>query len=109
MQELRFKSPSEHTIAGGHYDAEAQMIHVNAVNNHVAIVSVLMNVHDQPTRSNNCFLDTIWKSGPNYAPPSQTTVKPDMIADDFSPYTNFLPGSRNHFQYVGSSRRAARM
>lgn len=102
MQELRFKSPSEHSIAGGHYDAEGQMIHVNPRNGHAAIVSVLMNVHDQFTPTNNSFLDAIWKSGPNFAAPSQTTVMPDSRTSDFSPYTDFLPGSRNHFQYVGS-------
>ena len=102
LTELRFKSPSEHTIAGGHYDAEAQLLHSNQNNKHVAIVSVLLNVHDTPSNRNNSFLDTIWKSGVNAAPPSLTVVTPGVLTDDFSPYTDLLPGSHNHFQYIGS-------
>lgn len=102
LQELRFKSPSEHTVAGGHFDVEAQMIHQNPSNGHIAIVSVFLNVHDTPSNKNNSFLNTLWTSGPNLPAPSQTIVTAKILTDDFSPYLDLLPGSQNHFQYMGS-------
>lgn len=101
LQEMRFKSPSEHTLGGGYYDAEAQMIHVNPTNGHIAIASVFLSA----TNSNhsNVFLNNLWQAGG-----SKLSTSPNMLyfknnlLDDFSPYTDFLPGSRNHFQYIGS-------
>lgn len=99
--DLHLSISLQHTIGGGHYDGEAQLIHVNTANQHIAIVSVFLSA-GSTVSVNNSFFDAIWKSGGSVPVPRTVTITPTKIVDDLSPYTDLLPGSMNHFQYVGS-------
>jgi len=104
MTKMNFHSPSEHTIGGGYYDGEVQMMHTNSVTKHIAVVSVFLSVDPGGLSStNNTFLARIWAAGAGYSydQPIVVNVNPTW-STDLSPYEDFTPGTQGQFQYVGS-------
>ena len=102
LTNIRFKSPSDHTIGGGYFDAEAQMYHTNSRTGHIAVLSVLLNSDPAGlTGTNNTFLARLWAAGGSAMSPVPGKLSV-YSSVDLSPYVDFLPGTLGHFQYIGS-------
>ncbi len=102
LTNIRFKSPSDHTIGGGYFDAEAQMYHTNSRTGNIAVVSVLLQSDSAGlSGTNNTFLANIWANGGSTLSPIPGT-RGVQSSVDLSPYIDFLPGTLGHYQYIGS-------
>lgn len=103
LSKLTFHSPSEHTFGGGYFDGEVQLWHQNPSTGNWAAVSILFQVDPANLKSvNNTFLKQIWNSqGMSELVQIQSMVVP--TTQSLKPYQYFLPGSRRHYQYTGSS------
>lgn len=102
LQEMHFHSPSEHTIAGGHFSAEAHLVHESAAH-HILVIGLFLEVSAASaiTPFNNSFLDKLWKAGGSNVTQGLTSY-PHDTAHPLSPYGDFLPGNPAHFVYEGS-------
>jgi carbonic anhydrase len=102
LSEIRFHSPSEHSVGGGYYAAEVQLVH-ETVAHDVLVLAVLLEV--SPINSlhpyNNTFLDQLWTAGgSNVLTGAETTAHGHL-----DPYGDFLPGDPTHYRYSGSLTR----
>ena len=67
LEQLHFHSPSEHTIGGGMYGAEAHLIHRSFDSYDVfLLVGIFLDVATtKHSNTNNTFLNTLWNEGGN--------------------------------------------
>ena len=103
LDSLHFHSPSEHTVGGGHYSADAHMIHKELNGDSFVIVGIFLDVTlNNIGKSNNTFFDHIWAHG-GYTISEISVEK--TITDSISPlnpYDSLFPGDRKFYSYVGS-------
>jgi len=94
LLQFHFHAPSEHTIGGGYYDAEAHLVHINAETGDLAVIGVLLEVSG--TAENNTFLQPFFTRG--------LTEEPIVVENGpaSNPYETFLPRDRSYFTYPGS-------
>ncbi len=102
LTNIRFKSPSDHTIGGGYFDGEAQIYHTNSRTGRVAVISILLQSDPAGlSGTNNTFLARIWANGGSVLSsiPGKLAVHSSVT---LSPYIDFLPGTLGHYRYIGS-------
>ena len=102
LVQIHFHSPSEHTIAGGFYSAEAHLVHaakINGITEYLVLGVFLQQSAVEFMPSNNTFLQNLWKN---------RTVKEIVQAGEVNantpvnPYNTFLPARRSYYTYPGS-------
>ena len=102
LTNIRFKSPSDHSIGGGYLDGEAQMYHTNSRTGRIAVISILLQSDPAGlSGTNNTFLARIWANGGSVLSsiPGKLAVRSTV---NLSPYIDFLPGTLGHYRYIGS-------
>ena len=89
LRDIYFRSPSEHTVGGGYYSAEIQLIHEHMVSDKVLAMSVFLqaSISAETEMNDNHALSMFWNS---------SNIKP------LNPYNTLLPGSPAHYAYNGS-------
>ena len=92
LQQLHFHTTSEHSVGGGLYAAEVHLVHA-AADGSLLVIGVL--IESSSSTSGNMFLRNFWAHGA-FTASTQTAKTP------INPYTDFLPGSRNFYTYMGS-------
>lgn len=112
LQQIHFHSPSEHSIGGGYYAAEAHMVHVNPETSQKLVLGVFMQeaAFDNMAPSNNSFLNLLWTAGGQATLRGEEVVVEELVSSAapgaalslFNPYTAFLPARSTHYQYNGS-------
>jgi len=103
LEQLHFHSPSEHTIGGGLYAAEAHLIHRSFDNYDVfLLVGVFLDItttkHDG---TNNTFLNTLWNIG-GQTMDSIAKNQDVIVTQPLNPYATLFPGADGYFSYTGS-------
>lgn len=100
--QIHFHSPSEHTIGGGYFNAEAHMVHAEVETHELLVIGVFLNAAAVSfTPSNNTVLETIWTEGGSHIFSGEETEVTDP-SKPFNPYQTLLPGNPAHFVYNGS-------
>ena len=89
LKEIRFHTPSEHTIQNYSYPMEAQLVHADSENN-ALIVSVMF----QPGE-HNPELEKAWETMPEDAGQSR-------LLEDPLDASNLIPQNPEYFRYNGS-------
>lgn len=112
LQQIHFHSPSEHSIGGGYFAAEAHLVHVNPVTSQKLVLGVFMQeaAFENMAPSNNSFLNLLWTAGGASTLTGDEVVIDDLVSSAASgaalsllnPYTAFLPARSTHYQYNGS-------
>lgn len=101
MKQIHVHSPSEHTIAGGYFSAEAHLVHKNAAGDILVLGVFLQAAADHLVPRNNSFFQLIWdKAGSDVF-----TGVPTEVEDSeelLNPYEQILPGRSSFYHYSGS-------
>lgn len=101
MLQTHFHSPSEHSIGGGYFSAEAHLVHRSASGALLVIGLFLQEAAESFTPSNNSYLDVFWDAaGPDTIAGITTDVT--NFRKSLNPYASFLPGRQTHYVYNGS-------
>lgn len=100
LQKITFHTPSEHTIAGGAFSAEAQLHHKSTSGKKITL-SVLLSEETGITGPGNAFLAPFWYLG-GTALTTATTMYAVSYHSPLNPYSTFLPGDVGRFVYDGS-------
>lgn len=108
LAQIHFHSPSEHSIAGGFYSAEAHLVHsavVNGVTKYVVLGVFLQQSALDFMPSNNTFLQNLWSQGSS----SNVALVKGIVQvgevdspTPVNPYDTFLPARRSYYTYPGS-------
>ena len=106
LAQIHFHSPSEHTIAGGFYSAEAHLVHaaiVNGIQKYLVLGVFLQQSAVEFMPSNNTFLQNLWNQG-NPSSTIKGIVQAGEVnsATPVNPYNTFLPARRSYYTYPGS-------
>lgn len=101
LQKITFHTPSEHTIAGGAFSAEAQLHHKTASGKKI-VLSVLLSEETGITGAGNAFLAPFWSLGGS-ALTTSTSMYAVSYQKPLNPYHSFLPGDVGRFVYDGSA------
>lgn len=103
LLQMHFHSPSEHTFGGGFAAAEAHFVHLNKNDGTLLVLGVMLEVTSSPHigRTNNTFLNTLWKAGEGSLLSSELTHI-HHYKTAINPYQGFLPPKSAHFRYNGS-------
>jgi carbonic anhydrase len=104
LTNMKFHSPSEHTLGGSYFAAEVQLTHVNAANSSDYIVLSLLLDETTANAANNAFLANLWAIGDDdISTLSQTiTVSPSTNGVYLNPYIDMLPPNKQTYHYSGS-------
>lgn len=112
LSQIHFHSPSEHSIGGGYFAAEAHLVHENPVTMQKLVLGVFMQqaAYDNMAPSNNSFLNQLWTAGGEATLAGEevfihdlvSTASPSAVLAKLNPYTQFLPARTTHYQYNGS-------
>jgi carbonic anhydrase len=97
--QYHFHSPSEHTVAGAYFSAEAHMVHKSAAGKLLVIGVFLQEAQSSFPLPNNSFLNIVW-GGRSIRDISMNKSYVHDVA--VNPYTSFTPGSLKQFVYEGS-------
>jgi carbonic anhydrase len=101
LKSIEFHSPSEHTLGGGHFDGEVQLIHYHNETKSTVIVSVFLEVSSSSIQGNsNAFLDTVWQAADYDTSNYNVTVSGSSLSLD--PYAFLLPSTPGQFHYSGT-------
>lgn len=101
LYQMQFHSPSEHSIGGGYFAAEAHMIHYSEDAGYLVLGIMLQLSAAALQFTNNSFLDRIWKAG-GINSYTGNSVDLENMANPLNPYEQLMPGSPMHFLYEGS-------
>lgn len=104
LVQMHFHSPSEHTLGGGYFSAEAHMVHLNEETQTYIVLGVLLQEASGSSfipQSNNTFFQNIWTAGANDL---NTGTKKVISNHDgtLNPYQHLLPARPSHYRYSGS-------
>ncbi|RYG69033.1 carbonic anhydrase family protein [archaeon] len=105
LTELHFHSPSEHSLGGGFFPAEAHMVHAasDGSGERLVLAVLLMESTSGLYHSNNTFLNSLWTvAGDTLLTPNNTVTVSNNTANPLNPYATFLPASRMQYVYTGS-------
>jgi carbonic anhydrase len=103
LDSMHFHSPSEHTVGGGHYSADAHMIHRELNGDSFVIVGIFLDVTiNKIGQSNNSFFDEIWTHGGSTVSEISTEKTVTDSALPLNPYDSLFPGDRKFYNYLGS-------
>ncbi len=97
--QYHFHSPSEHTIAGAHFSAEAHMVH-RADDGSLLVLGIMLQ-EQYHAFYNNSFLDMVWKHGGNSLA-DIAAIKSVEVDTPINPYQHFFPSRLSHYAYRGS-------
>lgn len=89
LQQFHFHSPSEHTVAGKHFDMEMHLVH-KSDEGEIAVVGVLIE-----EGADNAAFDQVW----NYLPSAENRERKESVTVDAA---TLLPSDKNYFRYTGS-------
>jgi carbonic anhydrase len=101
MKQIHFHSPSEHTIGGSYFSAEAHLVHRNSAGQLLVLGIPLQASSDNLMPRNNSFFQIMWNYGGENAILGIPT-EVENAATLMSPYTQFLPGRFSYYHYNGS-------
>lgn len=97
---MHFHTPSEHTLGGGYFSAEAHMVH-QAWNGDVLVLGVFLEESaDFIQHSNNTFFQQVWDAGGNQLLSGSAIFV--NSSSPLNPYSTLLPSSRAQYVYSGS-------
>jgi carbonic anhydrase len=101
LLQIHFHSPSEHSVGGGYYAAEAHLVHTHIDTGALLVLGVFLNAApDGFNITGNSVLAKLWAAGGgNTARGMETRVN---STESINPYLSLLPGSTAHFTYNGS-------
>ena len=103
LQQIHFHSPSEHTVAGGHYDGEAHFVHKSATGQLVVLGVFLQASGEKFGASNNSFLNNFWNEGAKEQMLMSGLEMPVATNDEvLNPYHEFIPNDSGRYIYKGS-------
>jgi len=102
LQKISFHVPSEHTIAGGAFSAEAQLLHTASTGESIVLVVLLSEESGVSSGVNNAFLNSFWASTDSTTLMSGNTY-PISYHSGLNPYSHFIPADVGRFIYDGSS------
>ena len=97
--EILFHSVSEHTIGGGYFDAEVQLVHKSLITGKNSLILSIF-LQSSAHSSNNVLLDQLWAAAGYSATSIDATVTANTVA--INPYTSLLPAWSDQFYYIGS-------
>lgn len=103
MKSISVRSPSEHTIGGQQYAAEAQMVHHNSEYGDL-VVSVMLDLSEGLSfmpQSNNSFFDGIERSYTRISPEGDI-IHVGSHKNRLNPYNTLLPATPRVYTYDGS-------
>ena len=101
MLQAHFHSPSEHSIGGGYFAAEAHLVHKSAAGNLLVLGIFMQEAVKSFTPNNNTFLNVFWDAaGANTIAGITTDI--EDFETPLNPYDTFLPGRQTHYVYSGS-------
>ena len=89
LKQLDFHAPSEHTLNGGTYPLELQLVHKNQ-HGDIAIVAVMFDI-DEPNQA----IQNLWESFPTMTDNSMPIFSPVNI-------NQLLPDDKTYWRYSGS-------
>ena len=107
LANLHFHSPSEHTIGGGFYSAEAHLLHYSFTTDRILYIAILLQEHaaDLPM-TNNSLLDKIWNAGGQQMDSIVRLTEVVKNKVTLNPYVNFFPGNLGFYAYNGNKNCA---
>ncbi len=98
LLQVHFHSPSEHSLSGSFFSAEAHLVHKNPTTGSLLVLGVFLQAsanHIETT--NNTLFQALWDhNGPNGG-----TIE-ESEGDDVLPYSWLVPTRRSHYTYSGS-------
>lgn len=98
--QIHIHSPSEHTIGGGYFPAEAHIVHQNPLTQDLLVLGILLDVATVAQVNNNSFFNTIWsQNADNQLQNFEAIEVQGDVA--INPY-GLLPGSTSRYAYSGS-------
>ncbi len=95
--QFHFHSPSEHTLGGAHFSAEAHMVHKSAAGALLVIGVFLQEASSSFPLPNNTFLDVVW-GGRTI---EEISMNHTYHGEPMNPYNSFTPGNMQQFVYEG--------
>ena len=118
LQQFHFHAPSEHTINGKYFDAEAHFVHFSEETQEYTVLGVLIDAEEE---ADNPFLSEFWENEVEIVDGVHTRAETDGLAEveeelrnevemaptkDFNtpidPYDFFMPSNRSYYMYQGS-------
>ena len=100
LTHIEFHTPSEHSIGGGRYSAEAQFYHQNSAGDVIASAVFLQTAAYMIPGANNDFLNEFWTiANYNVAQIAASVTNHAYL----NPYASFTPARGAQYVYSGSS------
>merc|ERR1719284_1209459 len=118
LQQFHFHAPSEHTVDGKVFDAEAHFVHFSEETQEYTVLGVLMDAEED---SDNAFLSEFWENeveivdgvnkkvekegldGVEEELRHENELAPTMkFPSPIDPYDFFMPANRSYYMYQGS-------